>query len=213
MLQQQVGDFLATVKREDDESQPFEGSTLFHDHLQDVAGVFGGRITPPPQPTHTDTLATMDPAASIESITDIAKLPLPPSNAVLVAMRYARSNLTPETLCYFPTDLMVQTTRFDSFSRCHSSPRMKLWNFARSFTFPSSVTASLHFCLPTAVCCIYSMTWDTFLLRTTEFLWKIVKHTARYAGRIFLQQYDAGPSRWDLVIKIYEHLQAVYVSC
>jgi hypothetical protein len=101
-LQRQVGDLLATVKREDDDNQPFEGSSLFHDHLQDVVGVFGGRITPPPQDTHIDSIPRMGPAASIESITDIAKLPLPPSNCVLVAMRYARSTHAPRTIASFP---------------------------------------------------------------------------------------------------------------
>jgi hypothetical protein len=100
--QQQVGDLLVTVKREDDDNQPFKGSNLFHDHLQDVAGVFGGRITPLPQDTHIGSTPRMGPAASIESITDIADLPLPPSSAVLVAMRYARSTHCPRTIASFP---------------------------------------------------------------------------------------------------------------
>ena len=102
-LQEQVGELLATVKSEPDDDELYEGPSSFSSHSEQVASYFGEGITRPSRgnstsrgsPSKTTSDATPPSSAAVATATgrsfpELAKLPLPPANFVLAALRYAK---------------------------------------------------------------------------------------------------------------------------
>lgn len=101
-LQQQVGDLLTTMKLQPEDDHVYEGGSSFQSHSDQVAQFFKESLDTPPisepnsrspsrRPTYNDSSSTLaHTTQTATSLLDIAKLPLPPSELVLAALRFSR---------------------------------------------------------------------------------------------------------------------------